>query len=68
MFTIVTVFPDTVQTAIVVETKLTVRPEDAVAVSENGATPNVTLLNVPNVIVCEPVTTMKLCTTGVAAA
>ena len=37
----VTVAPETVQTDGVVEAKLTVRPEDAVAVSLNGAAPSV---------------------------
>jgi len=35
----VAVVPDTVQTAEVVEAKLTARPEDAVALSVNGAVP-----------------------------
>ena len=49
--TIVTLVPDTVQTAVVVETKLTVSPELAVAPIENGATPKVILPGVVNVIV-----------------
>jgi hypothetical protein len=35
----VTVVPDTVQTDDVVEAKLTARPEDALALTENGAVP-----------------------------
>lgn len=35
----VTVVPDTVQTAEVVEAKLTARPEDAVPLTGNGAAP-----------------------------
>ena len=38
--TSVTVAPDSVQTAVVVEAKLTARPEDAVALTVNGAAPN----------------------------
>jgi hypothetical protein len=37
--TIVTVFPVTVQTDVVLETKLTARPELAVAAMVNGDTP-----------------------------
>jgi hypothetical protein len=47
----VTMFPDTVQTDGVVETKVTAEPELAVAAMENGGTDNVTLASVPNVIV-----------------
>ena len=36
----VTVAPDTVQTPEVVEAKLTTRPEEAVALTVNGAAPN----------------------------
>jgi hypothetical protein len=50
--TIVTVLPDTVQTDAVVEVKLTGKPELAVAVMANGATPSVTLPNAANVIAC----------------
>ena len=50
---IVTVLPETVQTARVFEVKLAVRPELTVAVIVNGETPRLTLLNGPNVIVCE---------------
>jgi hypothetical protein len=39
--TSVTVAPDTVQTADVVEVKLTASPEEAVALTVNGALPSV---------------------------
>jgi hypothetical protein len=47
----VTVVPATVQTGIVVEAKLTVSPELAVALIVNGATPKVRLAGSVNVIV-----------------
>ena len=65
--TIVTVLPPTVQTAVVVEAKLTDKPELAVAVTVNGETPYVTLLSAPKVIVCDAELTVKLCDTEVAA-
>ena len=65
--TIVTVLPATVQTDVVVEAKLTASPELAVAVTVNGETPYVTLLNAPKVIVCDAVLTVKPCDTGAAA-
>ena len=46
------VVPLTVQTVSVVETKLTVSPELAVAMRENGTIPNVTLGSALKVIVC----------------
>jgi hypothetical protein len=49
--TIVTVATLTVQTDCVVEVKITVRPEVAVALSPKGDTPKVTLLSVPNEMV-----------------
>ena len=49
--TIVTVVPDTVQTAVVVEANITVSPEVDVALIVNGVTPKVTLLRGLNVIV-----------------
>jgi hypothetical protein len=49
----VTVLPDTVHTEVVVEAKVTANPELAVALMVNGAAPSETLLNAPNVIVCE---------------
>jgi len=68
--TIVTVLPlvpEVVQTEVVVEAKLTARPELAVALTVNGETPYVTLLSAPNVITCDAGFTVKLCVTGVAA-
>lgn len=50
--TIVTVVPLTVHVGTVRLEKVTVRPEDAVADTVNGALPNVLLLNAANVIVC----------------
>jgi len=38
-----------------------------VALTVNGETGYVTLLSVPNVIVCDAGVTVKLCVTGVAA-
>jgi hypothetical protein len=49
--TMVTVVPATVQTAGVVDRKLTGRPELAVAVMVNGAAPKLTAFRAPNVIV-----------------
>ena len=66
--TIVTVLPASVQTGVVVEAKLTAKPELAVAVTVSGDTPYVTLLSVPKVMVCDAELTVKLCVTGVAAA
>ena len=51
--TIVTVLPAMVQTDVVVEAKLTARPELAVALTVNGETPKLTLLSAPNVMVCD---------------
>src|SRR5687767_14440178 len=45
----VTVLPDTVQGP--AASKLTVRPDDAVALTANGASPKVLLANAPNVMV-----------------
>ena len=50
--TSVTVVPDTVQTDVVCELKLTVRPEDAVALTANGSVPYTLFASVGNVIVC----------------
>ncbi len=50
--TMVTVPPVTVHTPVEPEVKLTLNPELAEAVSENVATPNVTLPIGPKVIVC----------------
>jgi len=49
--TIVTVVMETVQTGSVEEAKLTARPELAVALTVNGRTPKLTLLNGRKVIV-----------------
>jgi hypothetical protein len=51
--TIVKVAPETLQTDAVVETKLTTRPEEALAPIANGAVPNGTFPSAPNVIVCD---------------
>jgi hypothetical protein len=48
----VTVAPDTVQTFELREAKLTGSPEDAVALTVNGAVPNSRFGSAPNVIVC----------------
>ena len=50
--TMVMMLPDTVHTEVVVEVKLTVRPELAVALIANGPTPNGTLLRGLKVMVC----------------
>jgi hypothetical protein len=65
--TIVTVLPDTVQTDWVVEVKVTVSPEEAVAVRPIRLAPKTILLSAPNVIVCG-FFTKKLSVTGVATA
>jgi hypothetical protein len=62
----VTVEPATVHTAVAFDAKVTVRPEEAVAETPNGAAPNVVLLSGPNVIDCEAGLTVKLCVTDVA--
>ncbi len=62
----VTALPDTVQTPVVVEAKLTVKPEVAVAESVSGV-PTVCAAIAPNVIVCA-CRTVIFCDTGVAAA
>jgi hypothetical protein len=66
--TSVTVAPDTVHTAGVVEEKLTARPEDALALTWNGALPNAWLERAPKLMVWVPAVTWKLWLTGVAAA
>jgi hypothetical protein len=65
---IVTVLPATVQTPGVVEAKVTVRPELAVATIENGPTSRPTLFSGPKVMLCAPWATVKLRVTGAAAA
>ena len=64
----VTVFPETVQTDAVVEAKTTGKPEFAVALSVNGATPRVTLLSEAKAMNWIPWVTWKLWLTGDAAA
>ena len=49
--TIVTVLPETVHTPVVVELKLTGRPELAVAPTVNGASPKVWFARVPKLMV-----------------
>jgi hypothetical protein len=64
---IVTVAPDTVHTAVVVEVKLTGSPELAEALMVKGATPKVTLASELKVIVCDIAVTVKLRATLAAA-
>ena len=56
----VTVAPLTVHTAVVAETKVTAKPDDAVALTANGAAPYVLPASAPNVIVCAALATVKL--------
>jgi hypothetical protein len=49
----VTVAVLTVQIVVVVDENVTVRPDEAVALTANGAAPNVLALNAPNVMVWE---------------
>ena len=65
--TSVTVEPLTVQIGVVVEAKLTVKPELAVAESVTEPLPRATAAGCVNVIVWVACT-LKLCVTGVAAA
>jgi hypothetical protein len=62
----VAVVPETVQTLVVVEAKLTVKPELAVAVSVSGV-PMLCVLGAAKVIVCDFELTLKLCVTAGAA-
>ena len=65
----VAVLPETVQTEGVVETKVTGNPEVALALMVKGATPSVTLLRAPNVMLWEAgFETEKDCVTRTAAA
>jgi len=66
--TIVTAEPDTVHTAVVVEAKLTGRPEDAVALTLNGVGLYARFESVPKAIVWLTLDIVKLRLTGVAAA
>ena len=65
---IVTVFPETVHTVVVVDVKLTAKPELAVALTVNGAAPNVCPGSAAKVMVCVSLSTPKLRVTSVAAA
>ena len=66
--TSVTVVPLTVQTGVVVEEKLTARPELAVAASVTGPLPKAMAAGCPNVMVWVAGVILKLCVTGGAAA
>ena len=66
--TSVTVAPEIVQTPVVVDAKLTGRPELAVALIANGGVPKGWLENAPKVMVWLPIVTLKLWLTGEAAA
>ena len=66
--TSVTSAPALVQTAVVVDTKLTGSDELALAVIGKGEIPRIWLDIASKVIVCEAALTVKLCDTGVAAA
>ena len=68
MATMVTVAPETVQTLVVVEAKLTARPEEAVALTVNGVALKERFESVPKLIVWLTFDTVKLRLTGVAAA
>ena len=63
-----TLAPETVQTEAVFDAKLTVSPEDAVAVNDTGPADWAISGGCVNVIVCEPFRTAKVFVTGVAAA
>jgi len=56
--TSVMALPETMQTAEVVEAKLTARPDDAVALSAGGVVPNGRFDKLPNVIVWLPCAAM----------
>jgi hypothetical protein len=66
--TIVTLVPETVQMAVVVEAKLTGRPDDAVALTVNAVGLYARLASVANVMVWLAFDIVKLRLTGVAAA
>src|SRR5579862_6511212 len=65
--TSVTVFPETVQVVGVADAKLTVRPDEAVAVRLNGGLPRFWLGSGANVMVCGAFVTCKPWVTGLAA-
>jgi hypothetical protein len=56
----VTVAPDTVQTVVVSEAKLTVRPEDAAALSTKGAVPSPWLESAAKLMVWLSCVTVKV--------
>lgn len=62
----VSAVPATVQTAGVVDTKLTGKPDEAVATSAPAAVPMVLLPGEVKVMVCAAVDTVKVCVTAVA--
>jgi len=57
-----------VQTAVVAEANVTAKPDEAVALTVNGAAPYVWLTSAPNVMVCAAFATAKLSLTLGAAA
>ena len=63
----VTTFVETVQTAVLLEVKLTVRPEVAVAVRLSVPVPSAVLFGPMKEMAWEAGVTLKLCVTGVAA-
>jgi hypothetical protein len=58
---------DTEQTLAVIDAKLTVRPDEELAVTENGAVPNTSFNNAAKLIVWLACVTWKLWFTGAAA-
>ena len=58
--TIVTSPLETVHTEVVIESKLTARPEFVVAFTVNGDTPRLTFFNGGKVITCHAANTVKL--------
>ena len=66
--TMATVLPATVQTGVVVEAKLTAKPELAVALTCTGGELRVTLGRGPKLMFCEAGFTAKLCVTAGATA
>ena len=65
--TIVTVDAETVQMPVVVDVNATVKPDDAVAATVNGAAPNALPESAVNVIVCVPLLITTLLLTCTAA-
>jgi hypothetical protein len=60
--------PEAVQVDAVADANLTLRPDEAVAVTVNGAVPNGWFGSGANVMLCVNLLTGKLCVTGVAGA